>query len=283
MAVFGAILKPKILGTPGVAGSNPVRLIHNYYKFFVTINFMNYDPEYLKIRNTINFLSSFLFKNLKIEGIDNIKKEGGLLAPNHPSWKDIVLLSTKIPQQIYFAARGELFSKEKSKKIVKDFFDEKKYFLRHFDLPVEILSRIIPSIVKGGKAIGVSKEDDYNGFYKGIEKVLLDHKLACIFPGGGSIKRITNMIKKFQPSISQIVYDLYLKGLDVPVYPCSIFYSLGGNDRLFFDKPYLNIGKAIYIKNHETGTPRKTIINFTKFLQGEVYKSLESLETIIKD
>jgi 1-acyl-sn-glycerol-3-phosphate acyltransferase len=65
--------------------------------------------NYLFFRGLFRILASVLF-DLKVYGRDNIPKDGGaLLAPNHLSYLDPVLVGVQIARPVSYLAKSELF------------------------------------------------------------------------------------------------------------------------------------------------------------------------------
>lgn len=65
---------------------------------------------YTVILKLAYWLTLLLFK-VDFVGLENIpKEEGFILAPNHRTWYDPIFCATKLPRQMHFMAKEELFS-----------------------------------------------------------------------------------------------------------------------------------------------------------------------------
>jgi len=78
---------------------------------------------YYKLARFLHVIFFRIFYNLKVKGLENIPKTGGLfLASNHASYFDPPLIGTAIPnREVHFIARSTLFKNIIFSKIIKTF------------------------------------------------------------------------------------------------------------------------------------------------------------------
>ena len=152
-------------------------------------------------------LISKLMYRVKLEGLENVPESGALIAPNHVSWVDGVLVGLACPRH----PRMLVFA---------DYFE--KPWIAWFGR----LGRVIP-IHPGKKSIVQSLRAAREAINRG--------ELVCVFPEGGITR--TGAIREFQPGIMTI-----LRGTNAPVVPVyvdglwgSIFSFEGG--RFFWKIP----------------------------------------------
>jgi acyl-[acyl-carrier-protein]-phospholipid O-acyltransferase/long-chain-fatty-acid--[acyl-carrier-protein] ligase len=145
--------------------------------------------------------------SVKLEGLENVPQTGALIAPNHVSWVDGVLVGLATPRHPRMVVFADYFA--------TPWID---WFGR--------LARVIP-IKPGKKSIVQSLRVARDALGKG--------ELVCVFPEGGITR--TGEIREFQPGMLTI-----LKGTDAPVVPVyvdglwgSIFSFEGG--RFFWKIP----------------------------------------------
>ncbi len=165
-----------------------------------------------------------LLYRVRVEGLENVPSEGGILiAPNHVSWADGVLVGMSCPRHPRMVVYGDYFEKP---------------WLAWFGR----LARVIP--IKPGKRSVVES-------IRAAREALREGEIVGIFPEGG-ITRNGDM-QEFNPGFLSV-----LKGSDAPVIPVhlegmwgSIFSFEGGR---FFWKwpkkwPYpvtIRFGEPIY-------------------------------------
>ncbi|MCC6123661.1 MAG: MFS transporter [Pirellulales bacterium] len=168
----------------------------------VLIRFTAFDTT-----RTITVLISKLMYRVKVEGLENIPETGAILAPNHVSWVDGVLVGLATPRH----PRMVVFA---------DYFE--KPWIAWFGR----LGRVIP-IKPGRKSMVQSLRAARDALQRG--------ELVCVFPEGGITR--TGAIREFKPGILTI-----LRGTNAPVVPVyidglwgSIFSFEGG--RFFWKIP----------------------------------------------
>jgi acyl-[acyl-carrier-protein]-phospholipid O-acyltransferase/long-chain-fatty-acid--[acyl-carrier-protein] ligase len=152
-------------------------------------------------------LISKLMYRVKLEGLENVPATGALIAPNHVSWVDGVLVGLACPRH----PRMLVFA---------DYFE--KPWIAWFGR----LGRVIP-IHPGKKSIVQS--------LRAAREAINQGELVCVFPEGGITR--TGAIREFQPGMMTI-----LRGTNAPVVPVyvdglwgSIFSFEGG--RFFWKIP----------------------------------------------
>jgi acyl-[acyl-carrier-protein]-phospholipid O-acyltransferase/long-chain-fatty-acid--[acyl-carrier-protein] ligase len=145
---------------------------------------------------------------VRLEGLQNVPKEGGvLLVPNHVSWIDGFLVALNLRRHVRFVVYADYFASRWT-----------RWFAQVIDVvPIQPGKR---SIVESLRA---------------AREALLQGDVVCIFPEGEMTR--TGRLGEFQPGLLRI-----LKGADVPVVPLylaglwgSIFSFEGG--RFFWKRP----------------------------------------------
>ena len=138
--------------------------------------------------DTIRIISAGLVKILyrvRITGLENLPREGGaLLAPNHVSWIDGVLLTLALPRPVRMVAYADYVE---------------TWWLRQFARDIQMIP------------IGESRKSMVRSI-RTAREALRNGELVCIFPEGGLTR--TGRIGQFSPGLLSI-----LKGTDVPVIP----------------------------------------------------------------
>ncbi|QNP47646.1 MFS transporter [Diaphorobacter aerolatus] len=151
-------------------------------------------PEYL-LRFFAWVLSRIVYR-FKVRGDDNIPTQGAaILACNHVSFVDAVLLMAASPRPIYFIMDHRIFR-----------------------VPV------LGWIFKLAKAIPVaSAKDDpatYEAAFEHAAKVLREGDLLAIFPEGGITR--DGELQEFRGGIMKIIERARAEGVDAPVVPMAL-------------------------------------------------------------
>jgi 1-acyl-sn-glycerol-3-phosphate acyltransferase len=188
-------------------------------------------PEYFL--RFVAWVASRLVYRFKVQGDENIPVQGAaILACNHVSFVDAVLLMAASPRPIYF---------------VMDY--------RIFKFPV------LGWMFKLAKAIPIApKSEDpaaYEAAFTAAQKVLKDGDLLAIFPEGGITKDGT--LQEFKGGIMKILESAKAAGIEPPVIPMALTNLWGsyfsriekGNAmvrpfrRGLFNRVGLNVGNAL--------------------------------------
>ena len=154
----------------------------------------------IKFFNSIKKILKFpvkLFFNPKIKGLENLPNKPYILAGNHKSMFDVVLLISSIPDEIHFMAKKELFDK----KILNNIFSKMGAF------PVDRGNKDIKAlktsfkILKSGEVLGIFPEGTRNDtdeillpFKDGVAAIANKTK-SLVVPFGISGKYRRNKIK----------------------------------------------------------------------------------------
>ncbi len=151
-------------------------------------------PEYL-LRFVALVLSRFTYR-FKVSGDEHIPTHGAaVLACNHVSFADPVLVMAASPRPVYFLMDHRIFK-----------------------------SSALGWLFRLGKAIPVApREEDpsaYEAAFDAAAKVLRDGDLLCIFPEGGITK--DGSLQPFKGGIAKILERARADGLDVPVVPMAL-------------------------------------------------------------
>lgn len=139
--------------------------------------------------NTLSFLASFLFKllfKLKVEGVENIPKEGRVvLCSNHINILDPILLASVIDRPIVFMAKKELFE-----------------------------NRFLNSLIRKLGAFPVDREGSSLSSVKTSLRTLKEGKILGIFPEGTRVKEVN--LDNAKPGVSLI--SIRSKSPIIPIY-----------------------------------------------------------------
>jgi 1-acyl-sn-glycerol-3-phosphate acyltransferase len=151
-------------------------------------------PEYLL--RFIAFIASRIVYRFKITGDEHIPTQGAaILACNHVSFVDPVLLMAASPRPIYFVMDHRIFK-----------------------MPV------LGWVFKLAKAIPIASQKEnpaaYEAAFEAAAKVLRDGDLLAIFPEGGITKDGT--LQTFKGGIMKILENAERDGLTVPVVPMAL-------------------------------------------------------------
>jgi 1-acyl-sn-glycerol-3-phosphate acyltransferase len=151
-------------------------------------------PEYL-LRFVALVLSRFTYR-FKVSGDEHIPTHGAaVLACNHVSFADPVLVMAASPRPVYFLMDHRIFK-----------------------------SSALGWLFRLGKAIPVAPRAEdpsaYEAAFDAAAKVLRDGDLLCIFPEGGITK--DGSLQPFKGGIAKILERARADGLDVPVVPMAL-------------------------------------------------------------
>ncbi len=219
--IAGALLKsgftiPQIFLLTGLANA-----VVAFYIFMLV-------PEYL-LRFVAWVLTHFIYR-FKVQGDDHIPTQGAaILACNHVSFVDAVLLMAASPRPIYFIMDHNIFK-----------------------VPV------LGWLFRLGKAIPIAPRAQdaqaYEAAFDAAAKVLKDGDILCIFPEGGLTRDGT--VQEFKGGIMKILERTSQQGTAVQVVPMALtnlwgsFFSRVENGsamvrpfrRGLFNKVGLNVG-----------------------------------------
>jgi len=99
-----------------------------------------------------------LFFDVKVSGLENIPEENYILAGNHKSMWDVILLATSIPTNIRFMGKKELFDN----KITKSFFSKVGAFpVDRDNIDINAIKTSL-RLLKDGETIGIFPEGTRN-------------------------------------------------------------------------------------------------------------------------
>lgn len=195
---------------------------------------------YKLLKLLFSFIFLFIVK-IEVKNSDKIPTEGPLVvASNHLSLWDPILLGVSFPRKIHFMAKEELF----------------KIFLLG-----SIIKQIGTFPVKRGTA-------DRNAIREAL-KVLKNNKVLCIFPEGTRSR--TGQLLDFHPGVTMIA----LKGC-APILPVGI---KGTNNILKNGlrrvKIVVNIGEPLYIENMYKGKISSEHVD--EFTKNKLHSTVEYL------
>ena len=239
----GALLKaefsiPQIFLFVGLANA-----VVAFYIFFLV-------PEYLL--RFIAFMLSRCIYRFKISGDHHIPAKGAaVLACNHVSFIDPVLLMAASPRPIYFLMDHRIFK-----------------------------TPVLGWLFRLAKAIPIAPQSEdpaaYNAAFEAAAKVLRDGDLLAIFPEGGLTKN--GELQAFKGGIMKILANAERDGLDVPVIPMALtnlwgsFFSRIENGtamvkpfrRGFFSRVGLNAGPALRPEQVQPEVLRERVASLLK-------------------
>jgi 1-acyl-sn-glycerol-3-phosphate acyltransferase len=179
-----------------------------------------------------------LFRNIKIEGQDNMPQEGPVIvASNHISFLDPVVVGCVFDRQINFIAKEELFH-----------------------IP------ILKTIIKRLHAFPVKRGSGDRGALRAALQVLSQGKCFGIFPEGHR-NRTKDLITPFKGGAAMIAIKS-----GAPVLPVAVQGTKG-----FFSPVRVKIGKPISVPKQIEKIDKNTLTNFNKQLEDALLKLLKEL------
>ena len=186
------------------------------------------------------FILWALFR-LEKEGVENIPKKGGvILASNHASFLDPVLVAEASPRQLYFLAKEELF---------KGFF--------------------FPFFIKTLHALPLSRKYPSLSTFRKIAKLVRGGSAVLLFPEGTRSK--DGEIHEGKPGVAMISYMS-----KAPVIPTLIEGSFSalppGKKMISPVKIKVKFGKPIFPVGHPS---RDNYLKLTKKIMDEIRKLKE--------
>ena len=196
-------------------------------------------PEYFL--RFVAWVASFFIYRFKVVGDEHIPTEGpAILACNHVSFVDAVLLMAASPRPIRFVMDHRIFA-----------------------VPV------LGWMFKLAKAIPIaSKSEDpvaYEKAFEAVQQVLIEGDLLAIFPEGGITKN--GALQEFKGGIMKIIERAHAAGMAPPVIPMALtnlwggFFSRAERDgamarpfrRGMFSRVGLNVGAPMASKDVQPG------------------------------
>ncbi len=186
------------------------------------------------------FILWALFR-LEKEGVENIPKKGGvILASNHASFLDPVLVAEASPRQLYFLAKEELF---------KGFF--------------------FPFFIKILHALPLSRKYPSLSTFRKIAKLVREGGALLLFPEGTRSK--DGKIHEGKPGVAMIAY--MSKSPVVPTLIEGSFSALPPGKKMISPvKIKVKFGKPIFPIGHPS---RDNYLKLTKKIMDEIRKLKE--------
>ena len=165
-------------------------------------------PLYTFLKCIVSPIYRFLF-NVKVKGIENIPKDGGvLLCPNHIAAVDVLSIGAVSPRQITFIAKKELFS-----------------------IP------ILRGLIKGLGAVKIDRGGADVGALKTAVSTLESGKVVVIFPQG-------HRCPGFNPATTPIKHGAGLIAYHAKCYVVPVCINLKKGKYALFRKTEVIFGKA---------------------------------------
>lgn len=173
------------------------------------------------------------FYKLKIEGLENLPKEGRVvICSNHVGFNDPILMTAIMPRKLTYMAKKELFDNK-------------------------ILSAIITKL----GAFPVDRDTSGLGAIKTAIKILKSDKVFAMFPQGTRVKE--EDLDSAKPGVAMIVVKS--KSPVVPVYIDTEYKR--------FKKLRINIGKPLYFDEYfDTKLTTEQYESLSKTILTEIYK-----------
>jgi 1-acyl-sn-glycerol-3-phosphate acyltransferase len=221
---------------------------------------------YARAHRLASRILSLTTKKIEISGLENILEGPGILTPNHPDWREILVLGTKLKRKVVFAARKEVFEAKEFSKLMNSYLKRKIGAFAYALYPITgLASAYMSSLVReSGAAYPICRENG-NGFLDHGKEHLDRGDLLCVFPEGTITDAKSKIVNHFKHGVSLMCYKLNQAGLNVPVYPVSI----RGMERYFRDV-VVHVDKPYYIKDYANGSKRNTLEAFTNLLENRV-------------
>ena len=166
-------------------------------------------PVYTFLKGIVSPIYRFLF-NVKVSGIENIPKEGGvLLCPNHIAAVDVLSIGAVSPRQITCIAKKELFS-----------------------IP------ILRGLIKSLGAVKIDRGGADVGALKTAVSVLQDNKVVTIFPQGHRCPGFNPATTPIKHGAGLIAYHSKCYVMPVCIHMKKGKYSLFRRTEVIFGKAY---------------------------------------------
>ena len=205
---------------------------------------------------------------VKYSNLHLIPKSGpAVIACNHLNWKDVFFIGAMVPRPVSFAATVELFDEALCHRMLNHYFDQYvripivKEFIHSFN---RRLAKFLVDRIPYSGAFAVKRQAHNRCFFEAAKSVLLQNKLVCIFPEGGTGK--PGQLRRLKQGATKIVYDLYLNGLKrIPVIPVGI----SGTHKFYHPGMLLqfHVGQPLYIDDFFIQSDkRETLLRFTTAL-----------------
>ena len=196
----------------------------------------NNSKSYTCLCNILKPLFYILY-HPKIKGCNNIPEYGSaVMASNHISILDPVLLARSTKRQIKYVAKSELYKNKLSAYILKSLHTIPIHRTRVNEKNIELTKEEIRENITSFRAM-------YNYLKKG--------QIIGIFPEGTRLKDETKELGDFESGVSNL-------GKKAPVVPCAI----KGKYKLFRSNVTLNIGTPMY--NASTEEIRDKILSLKR-------------------
>ena len=215
---------------------------------------------------------------LTSNGLDKLATQGAaLIAPNHLSWKDILLIGGLVPRPVSFVANFRLFNLYECEAMLDEYLfkiGSNPFLQRALCRINEFLSKFLVSRVSACGAIPAKLHSSDFSFMDSIIRAFQQKKLVCIFPEGrdsppGELGRFKLGI----PSVLLEYYSRYKKS--IPVYPVGIW----GTHKTYRPGMRLgfHVGDPLVIENHLQPKKNRTLISFTRELRKAVEDCMQKI------
>lgn len=252
---------------------------------------MTFEEELDRLGKPIRRLTDLaLFpKKVVVRGEENWIREGpNIIVGNHiGSYKDVGLLFRVVPRPIFFTANEDIFNYQTFSTLVGRHLNR---HLRNFGPLVHMLFKpfyiyvvnYISSNIRRIGTIPVNLDGSRMDAVRKCEALLRQGRAVIALQGHGRVQpREPNpYVKVFRRGPSVMAYELYTQeGISVAVTPLSFFGT-----HLLWGVPArvrVNVGPALYVKDHLGGDARETIENFRRAQEETVTRLfLESIRWV---
>ena len=182
---------------------------------------------YYTLRPFVSLVLKLFIKHISINGLENIPKSGAvMLASTHSnSFLDAILLCCTIDRRVWSLARGDVFKKSWTKRILASLFM----------LPVYRLS-------EGREHLG-DNDDTFNRCIELFQK----GEIVLIFSEGICVNQ--TKLLPLKKGTARLAQKAWLDGMELTVVPIAISYDTIAD---FGKKINLNIGKSIEKKDFQS-------------------------------
>ena len=215
---------------------------------------------------------------IEANGLDKIASEGpALIAPNHLSWKDILLIVGMMPRPVKFAANFRLFNLEECKAMFSEYLSkiDVNPLLQQALQPInQMLSHFLVRRVRSSGAIPAKLHSTDYSFMDSIIRAFQRRKLVCIFPEGRDSP--PGELGRFKLGIPIVLLEYYSRYREsIPVYPIGIW----GTHRTYMPgmKLGFHVGDPLYIKDHLQEKKNRTLISFAHELRIAVEDCMDQI------
>lgn len=207
---------------------------------------------YFFTRSYVSIALWFFYKELKVQGLENIPKNSPVIfTPNHQnSFIDAILIACSVPHPIHYLVRASVFKSKIGSWLLG-------------------LLNMMP-IYRFRDGINEVKKND--SVITSCTKLLHNNKWLMIFPEGNHDMKYA--IRPLQKGVSRIAFKCNEEyGVDVQIIPVGIYYEKHTASR---SRVLINFGQAISVQQYDSDYTQDQNLGYKKLTQ-TISKSMQSL------